>query len=149
MKLKPLDILYVEDDEMDVDLAKTAMQFVCDKERFKMQIVDDGEKAIQFLNRSEPYANAPAPDVILLDLNLPRVHGRDVLKTIKQSDRFKKIPVIVLTTSQRQEDIDESYMLGANGYLSKPNELAEYQRTFKAICEFWFNKASLPTRIPS
>jgi CheY-like chemotaxis protein len=84
--------------------------------------------------------------MVLLDLNLPRVHGRDVLRTIKETELLKKIPVIILTTSQRQQDIDESYSLGASGYVTKPSELADYRHKFKAISDFWFASVNLPSK---
>jgi chemotaxis family two-component system response regulator Rcp1 len=145
MRTKPVDILYVEDDLMDVDLVRNALVSSGHGD-VRMQAVEDAEKAIRFLNRSNPYEGVSLPDLILVDLNLPKTHGRELLKTLKQSDRFKRIPVIVFTTSQLQEDIDESYALGASGFVTKPFELKDYQQTFDAICNFWFSRASLPSK---
>jgi CheY-like chemotaxis protein len=147
MEQKAIDILYVEDDELDVQLAKTALDYVSKPGAFRIHVVDDGEKALQFLHRAEPYQDVISPDMILLDLNLPKLHGRDVLRSIKDTEKFKKIPVIVLTTSQLQEDVDESYSLGASGYLTKPNELNDYRQKFKAISDFWFNSVNLPSKV--
>ena len=147
MEQKAIDILYVEDDELDVQLATTALDFVSKPGAFKIHVVDDGEKALQFLKRAAPYQDAISPDMILLDLNLPKLHGRQVLRAIKETERLKKIPVIILTTSQRQEDVDQSYSLGASGYLTKPNELTDYRQKFKAISDFWFNSVNLPSKI--
>jgi two-component system response regulator len=141
-----IDILYIEDDELDVQLARSALEHVCSPGLFNLSVVDDGEKALQFLKKHEPYEKTAFPDIVLLDLNLPKVQGRDILRFIKETSDLKKIPVIVLTTSQLQEDIDASYTLGANGYLTKPSELAEYRAKFKAICDFWIGRASLPTK---
>ena len=143
---KLIDILYVEDDELDVQLAKTALEYVSKPGTFAIHVVDDGEKAMQFLNKIGEYEKAVSPDIILLDLNLPKVHGRDVLKSIKETDRFRKIPVIILTTSQLQEDIDISYALGASGYLTKPSELLDYREKFKAFNDFWLTRVSLPSK---
>ncbi len=147
MEQKPIDILYVEDDDLDVQLVKTALEYVAKPGTFRMHVVDDGEKALQFLNRTDGYCDVASPDMILLDLNLPKVHGREILRSIKEAKHLKKIPVIILTTSQLQEDVDESYSLGASGYLTKPNELSDYRQKFKAISDFWFSSVNLPSKI--
>lgn len=149
MPIKPVDILYVEDDVMDVDIAKTALGLVCEPHLYNMAVMEDGEKAVKFIENPENPSGSPRPDLILLDLNLPKVHGREVLRKIKGSKDYKNVPVIVLSTSRVQRDIDETYELGACAYLTKPNELDGYKETFKAICDFWFKKVKFLGKGPA
>jgi two-component system, chemotaxis family, response regulator Rcp1 len=118
---KPVEILLVEDNPMDVIVTREALKDgkVCNH----LSVVQDGEEAIRFLRREEPYANAPRPDVILLDLNLPKKDGREVLSEIKEDPGLRDIPVIVLTTSKAEEDINKSYQLHANCFITKPVDI--------------------------
>ena len=114
---KPAQLLFVEDNPGDVRLTEQALQ---DGEKFNLHIVSDGEKALNFLNRIGEYENAPIPDLILLDLNLPKKDGREVLADVKADEDLKRIPVVVLTSSKAEEDIIKVYNLNANCYITKP-----------------------------
>ena len=114
------------------------------KRRYHVSSVGDGEEAILFLHRQGKYFEAPIPDLLILDLNLPRKDGRAVLKELKSDSEFCKIPVLVFTTSQASSDITSSYELGANCYLRKPGNLAEYRAIVQAMADFWFGFATLP-----
>jgi CheY-like chemotaxis protein len=107
-------------------------------------VVGDGEEALAFLRRSGKYAAAPRPDLILLDLNLPKKSGREVLAEIKSDDYFKRIPVVVLTVSKDEEDIMESYNLHANCFITKPIDLHQFLRVVRAIEDFWLTIVKLP-----
>ena len=109
-----------------------------------MQVVGDGVEALAFLRREGKYAEAPRPDLILLDLNMPRMDGRSFLSEMRADDNLKAIPVVVLTTSRTEEDIVKSYRLGANCYITKPVGLAEFTRVVNAIEDFWFTIVRLP-----
>lgn len=147
MNAKKLDVLYVEDDPADVELAQTALEDMPEHaSRFKMHVVEDGDQALKFLNRTEPYKEAAMPDMILLDLNLPKTHGTEVLKAIKDSDLLHNIPVVIFTTSKSQVDIDKSYNLGANAFLTKPGEYNEYVQTFQSVYNFWLKRNNFPTK---
>jgi DNA-binding response OmpR family regulator len=110
-----------------------------------MNTVVDGEAAMAFLRRKGEYADAPRPDLILLDLNLPRKDGREVLKEIKDDDNLKSIPVVILTTSRAEEDILRAYGLNANCYICKPIDLDQFSKIIKAIEEFWLTIVKLPS----
>jgi two-component system response regulator len=122
--VKPIEILLVEDNPGDADLAREAL----DGSKFHndLHVVDDGEKAMAFLRREGPYADMPRPDLILLDLNLPRKDGRQVLAEIKADDYLKRIPVVILTTSRAEEDVIKSYNLHANCFIIKPIDLHQF-----------------------
>ena len=107
-------------------------------------MVDDGEKALAFLRRQGAYAGVPRPDLILLDLNLPRKDGREVLAEIKSDDHLKRIPVVILTTSRAEEDVLKTYNLHANCYISKPIDLNQFMRVVKSIEDFWLSIVVLP-----
>jgi len=142
--LTPLEILLIEDDPGDVELTKEAME---DSKLFThLHVVEDGEEAMAFLKREGQYADAPKPDLILLDLNLPRKDGRQVLKEVKEDSDLKVIPVVILTTSSAEEDILRSYRLGANCYVTKPVGLEQFIKVVEAIDNFWFTVVKLPTR---
>ena len=139
-----VQILLVEDNPGDARLARQGLrQF---KTANELHIVDDGIKAMAFLHREGAYAAAPRPDLILLDLNLPRKDGREVLRDIKQDDGLKTIPVIVLTTSHADEDIVRTYSLHANCYVTKKLDLAEFFETVRSIEGFWLRTVQLPAR---
>jgi chemotaxis family two-component system response regulator Rcp1 len=142
MKWKSAEILLVEDDPADVELTRETLADA--KVLTRLHVVGDGLEALAFLRREERYAEAPRPDLILLDLNLPRMDGRALLAEIRADDRFKSIPVVVLTTSQAEEDIVKSYRLGANCFITKPVGLAEFARVVNAIEAFWFTIVCLP-----
>ena len=139
---RPIKLLLVEDDRGDSDLIEEA--FEDSTYPVKISLVRDGIQAIAYLQRKDEYANASLPDLILLDLNLPRMGGQEVLKTIKSDDNFKHIPVIILTTSDSQEEILMAYNLGANCYLCKPLGLQEFMELIRTIENYWFTVVKLP-----
>jgi CheY-like chemotaxis protein len=138
----PLEILMVEDSLADVRLTKRALS----KSRLPnhLHVVRDGVEAMAFVQRREPFAGAPRPNLILLDLNLPRKNGREVLAEIKADASLRSIPVVVLTTSLAPEDVRTCYQLHANCFLVKPVDLESYTATILAIEEFWLNRVKLP-----
>ena len=137
-----MDILLVEDSPTDVILAQEALEHA--KVLNQLHIVSDGVEALDFLHRRAPFENAVRPDLILLDLNLPRKDGREVLSEIKADDDLKRIPVVVLTTSKAEEDILRAYGLHANCYVSKPVDFEQFAHVVRAIETFWFSIVSLP-----
>ena len=139
-KLNPR-ILIVEDNPADAKLIIRALSQGASK---IIDVVGDGEEALDFLYRRGKYAQAPRPDLILLDLNLPRVDGRAVLSTVKADDQLRCIPVLVFSTSDDQRDVQNAYELSANCYLVKPSELDHYKDVAQAI-DSWFETAMLPT----
>lgn len=140
---KPVEILLVEDNPGDVRLALEALK-EC-KLRNNVHVIHDGLEALRFLLREGGHEGAPRPDLILLDLNLPRMDGREVLGRIKADSRFRSIPVVVLTTSQAEEDILKTYDLHANCFISKPVDIDQFLMVVKKIEDFWFTIAKLPT----
>jgi len=140
---KVVEILLIEDNVGDARLAKEALSDA--KVRNNLSWVADGVEGIAFLRREGSYANAPRPDLILLDLNLPRKDGREVLSEIKSDDKFKRIPVVILTTSQAEEDILRAYHLNANCYISKPVDLDQFMKVVKTIEDFWLTIVKLPS----
>jgi CheY-like chemotaxis protein len=142
MAFKTVEILLVEDDPADVELTRETM--ANSKVVTNLHVVEDGLEALDFLRREGKYADAPRPDLILLDLNLPRMDGRALLAEMRTDERLKSIPVVVLTTSQAEEDIVKSYRLGANCYITKPVGLAEFARVVHSLEEFWFTIVRLP-----
>ena len=139
---KPVEILLVEDNPGDVDLTMEALEN--SKIRNTVSVAGDGEEAMAFLRRTGKHAGAPRPDLILLDLNLPKKDGREVLAEIKSDDELKRIPVVIITTSQAEEDILRSYNLHANCYITKPIDLHQFIRVIKAIEDFWLTIVKLP-----
>ena len=137
-------ILLVEDNPADVRLTKEALRN--GKVLHELHTVSDGVEAMAFLPGDPPYTNAPRPDLILLDLNMPRKDGREVLADVKNDPALARIPVIVLTTSQADEDILKSYDLYANGYIVKPVDLEQFFTTIKNLKEFWMSIVMLPPR---
>ncbi len=144
MKGEPVQILLVEDDPGDVELTKETLAE--SKLALNLDVVSDGVKALAFLRKEGRYKNKPRPDVILLDLNLPRKDGREVLKEVKNDADVKTIPVVVLTTSAADEDVLKSYGLGANCYITKPLGLDQFTKVVRSIEEFWFTIVKLPNR---
>jgi chemotaxis family two-component system response regulator Rcp1 len=140
----PVEILLVEDNPGDARLAREGLS-EC-KIHNNLNVVDDGVKALAFLRRQGDYAKAPRPDLILLDLNLPKKDGRDVLREIKEDQSLRLIPVVVLTTSKAEEDIVKSYALHANCYVTKPLGLQQFIDVVQSIEDFWFSIVRLPPR---
>jgi CheY-like chemotaxis protein len=138
----PIEILLVEDDPGDVRLTREALKE--GKVRNTLTVARDGIEALQILRREGPHAQAVRPDVILLDLNLPRMDGREVLKAIKSDAKLRLIPVVVLTTSSADEDVLRSYDLQANCYVTKPLDLDQFMNVVKTISEFWLEVVRLP-----
>ena len=142
MTFEPIEILLVEDDPGDVRLTQEALKH--SKLRNNLYVVEDGVEAMEFLHQENSFADMPRPDIILLDLNLPRKDGREVLKEIKADDDLKRIPVVVLTTSENDEDILTSYDLHANCYITKPVDMSRFIQIVKTIEGFWFSIVKLP-----
>jgi len=142
-----IEVLLVEDSPGDVRLTQEAFREA--NPSIRLHVASDGVEAMAFLRREGPNAVAPRPDFILLDLNLPRMDGREVLARIKMDDRLKTIPTIVLTTSEAEVDILRSYELQANCYMSKPVQLDEFEAVVKSINEFWLKRAKLPQQLRS
>ena len=140
---KPVEILLVEDNGADVRLTKEALKE--GKVLNNLSVVANGVEAVDFLRRKGKYADSPRPDLILLDLNLPKKNGREVLGEIKQDPDFKRIPVVVLTISKSEEDIMKSYNLHANCYISKPVGLDKFLDVVKSIEDFWLTIVKLPS----
>ncbi len=141
--MKTVEILLVEDNPGDARLAKEALKEA--KVRNSLHWVEDGVEAMTFLRRQGKYADAPRPDVILLDLNLPKKDGREVLAEVKEDGDLKRIPVVVLTVSDAEEDIIKTYNLHANCYIRKPLDLDRFIEVVKSIEEFWLTIVMLPT----
>ena len=138
----PVHILLVEDNPGDVRLTQEAFREADPAVRIHVAV--DGVEALAFLRRNGKHGQAPRPDIILLDLNLPKMDGREVLAHIKDDDDLRTIPTIVLTTSASEADITKSYQLQANCYLNKPVELDAFENLVKSIDDFWLTKAQLP-----
>jgi two-component system, chemotaxis family, response regulator Rcp1 len=141
--VEPIEILLVEDSPADVDLTREALEDA--KVRNNLHVASDGVEALAFLRREGPYANAPRPDLILLDLNLPKKDGREVLAEIKADPIQRRIPVVVLTTSEAEQDILRSYDLHANCYITKPVDLEQFVTVVRSIEDFWLAIVKLPT----
>ena len=139
---RPIEVLLVEDNPGDVRLTRET--FTESGARANLHVVGDGVEALAFLRRQGPYSQAPRPSIILLDLNLPRKDGREVLAEIKADHDLRRIPVVVLTTSQAERDILKSYDLHANSYITKPVDLDEFLAVIGAIENFWLTIVSLP-----
>lgn len=139
---KPIDILLVEDNPGDVRLTQEALRE--GKIHNNLYVVKDGLEAMEFLRRQGRHSGATRPDLILLDLNLPKKDGREVLADIKNDPELKRIPVVVLTTSAAEEDVLKSYNSHANCYITKPVDLEQFMKVAKAIREFWLTIVKLP-----
>lgn len=140
--LRPVEILLVEDNPGDVVLTREAL--LEGKLHTRLSVVSDGEAALAYLRREAPFAAAARPDLILLDLNLPRLSGREVLAAVKADDQLKSIPVVVLTSSEAEQDIVASYKLNANCYISKPVDLDQFIKVVRSIEDFWLTVVRLP-----
>ena len=138
----PIEVLLVEDSPGDVRLTQEAFREA--NRSVRLHVANDGVEAMAFLKRTGKNVEAPRPDLILLDLNLPRMDGREVLALIKEDDELKTIPTVILTTSDAEADIVKSYQLQANCYLSKPVQLEAFEGLVKSINDFWLTRAKLP-----
>jgi two-component system, chemotaxis family, response regulator Rcp1 len=141
---RTIEILLVEDNPGDVRLTLEAFKEAEVPNNFS--VVNDGVEALSYLRQEGPYANSAVPDLILLDLNLPKKDGREVLAEIKADRLLRKIPVVILTTSAAKEDIAQAYSTHANGYITKPVNLHEFLRVVHSIENFWLTVAKLPSR---
>ena len=137
-----IQVLLVEDSPGDVRLTQEAFRDI--NTAVQLHVVSDGVEAMAFLRHEGAYVNAPRPDLALLDLNLPRMDGREVLACIKADERLKTIPIVVLTTSDREEDVAKSYQLQANCYLIKPAQFDDFAALLKSVNDFWLTRAQLP-----
>lgn len=139
--MQPIEVLLVEDNPGDVYLISVALQDSSIEKH--IDVVEDGEEAIRFLQRRGKYANAPAPEIVILDLNLPKVDGHQVLQYIKTSPHLRHIAVVILSTSTRDHDVALAYDNRANCYLAKPNDLDEYFEVVRQIDQYWLNYVQL------
>jgi CheY-like chemotaxis protein len=138
----PVEVLLIEDSPGDVRLTQEALREA--NRAVHLHVVSDGVEAMAFLRKEGTFAKMPRPDLILLDLNLPKMDGREVLAQIKSNDSLKTIPTIILTTSEAEADIVKSYQLQANCFLSKPVQLEDFENLVKSINDFWLTKVKLP-----
>ena len=139
---RPIEILLVEDDPGDVLMTKEAFEH--NKVRNTLTVVADGVSALEYLRKEGEHADAPTPDLVLLDLNLPRMDGREVLQALKADERLRSIPVVVLTTSEAEEDVVRSYALHANAYVTKPVDFDAFITVVRQIDEFFVEVVRLP-----
>ena len=140
---RPIEILLVEDSPGDVTLTIEALRDA--KVANNLPVARDGEEALRFLRQEAEFADRPRPDLILLDLNMPRKDGREVLADMKADDELKRIPVVVLTTSQSEDDVAAVYNLSANCYVAKPVDLDQFLGVVRAIDDFWLSLVKLPS----
>ena len=141
-KVRPLELLLVEDSPTDILMTKEAFEHA--KVLLNLHSVEDGVEVLKFLRREGKYGQVPRPDLILLDLNLPKKDGREVLAEIKADDELKSIPVVVLTTSKAEEDIARAYHLHANCFITKPVGFANFTEVVRSIERFWLTVVTLP-----
>lgn len=137
-------ILLVDDNEVDQFLTRRA--FAQSGFRVRLECVDDGELCLQFVRKEGPYADAPTPHLVLLDINMPRMGGKEVLRAMKADEALRRIPVVALTTSQSDRDKQEMYDLRANSYIIKPVDFNAFVDIVKALCQYWFRIVTLPPR---
>ena len=141
--MNPLSVLLIEDNPADADLTREA--FESNRQDVDLSVVLDGVDALDFLHQREGFSDATEPDLVLLDLNLPRKDGREVLAEIKRSDRLRQIPVVVLSSSRDGEDVRQSYDLGANSYISKPVDFHSFRKALSTLKRYWFSTVELPS----
>jgi chemotaxis family two-component system response regulator Rcp1 len=141
---EPLHVLQVEDNPADVRLTREAFD-LC-RAAYRLHVVPDGVTAVEFLRRTGPFESAPRPDLILLDLNLPKMDGREVLREIKADETLRNIPVVVLTTSSATDDIQRAYELHANCFITKPVNVERFFEIISEVERFWLDTATLPPR---
>ena len=144
LDMRPIEVLLVEDDAGDVLMTREAFEDA--QVVNNLSVVSDGAEALEFLRRQGEYADAPRPDLVLLDLNLPRLDGREVLSEIKNDGELAMIPVVILTTSEAEEDVVRSYALHANAYVSKPVDFDQFLTVVKQIDDFFVSVVRLPGR---
>jgi len=137
-------VLLVEDNPDDVIITRRAWKKGCI--RNKLLVTKDGEEALRLLRKEEEYVDAPTPCIILLDLKMPRINGFEVLETVKNDDNLRDIPIVVLTSSERRDDINRAYKLGCNSYIEKPVSFEKFIRTILAINQYWLVISKLPER---
>ncbi|MEN6459281.1 MAG: response regulator [Thermoguttaceae bacterium] len=142
MTLKPIELLLVEDSEPDVRLTIEALREA--KVKNRLWVAEDGVEALDFLYQRNSHAGVPRPDLILLDLNLPRMDGREVLREIKDDESLRRIPVVILTTSRSEQDVLKAYDLHANCYITKPVDFTRFMEVVKSIEDFWLTVVKLP-----
>ena len=140
-----VEILLVEDNPGDARLCQEALKE--SKILNNLHIAKDGQEALDFIFKIGEYQDVPTPDLIILDLNLPKVHGKDVLRQVKENENTKKIPVVVLSSSKAEEDIIKSYELHANSYITKPLDFNQFIEIVKELNEFWLGIVKLPTKV--
>ncbi len=140
--IMPIEVLLVEDNPGDAQLTRIALED--SKISINLNVVEDGVEAMAFLRKQEKYVTVANPDIVLLDLNLPRKDGREVLAEIKGDEKLKRIPVVILTTSQAEEDILKAYNLYANCYITKPVDFDQFVKIVQSIENFWFAIVKLP-----
>jgi len=141
-RVQPMEILLVEDNPVDVVITKEA--FNAGRVRNNVHVVEDGEEAMDFLHKRGKYSSVPTPEIILLDLNLPKKDGREILAEVKADPSLRRIPVIVLTTSQDKEDIWRSYDLQANCFITKPVDTEQFTKAMERVGQFWPSVVRLP-----
>ncbi len=142
--LKRIEVLLVEDDPQDVEITKELMEL--SKVRLNVNVVGNGAEALSYLRKENEFANSMRPDLILLDLNMPKMNGREFLHEIKKDDSLCMIPVVILTTSKADEDIVKTYKLGASCYVTKPVGLDQFQKVVQAVDNFWFTVVKYPPK---
>jgi CheY-like chemotaxis protein len=142
--MQPIEILLVEDNPGDVRLTREALKDA--KVANTLHVVEDGVAALDYLHQRGQYAQAARPHLVLLDLNLPKKNGREVLAEVKSTDRLKAIPIVILTTSQAEEDVLRAYNLHANCYITKPVDFTQFTNIVKTIEDFWLTIVTLPPR---
>lgn len=145
LSVEPIEILLADDNPADARL--TAEGFKVAGLKHKITVVQDGQQVLDYLRRKLPYAHVSLPDLILLDLNMPKKNGHEVLSEVKSDNDLKMIPIIVFTASDAERDINESYRLQANAYITKPIDLDEFIRLVRSIDEFWFKFVKLPKAV--
>jgi len=141
---QPINILLVDDDLADIKLTKRALK--AGRVLNNVHVVKDGIEAMAFLRGEDEFANAPRPDLVLLDLNMPRMGGREVLQEVKADDHLKSIPIVVLSTSAADSDIAMSYSKHANSYITKPVDTEQFNRAVVAVTDYWFSVVKLPEK---
>lgn len=142
--MTPIEVLLVDDDEADIELTRRAL--LNNKLKINLHICFDGIEALQFLRREGKFEYAARPDLVLLDLNMPKKDGRETLEEIRKDDKLKDLPVVILTTSQADEDVIHSYEVGCNCYVAKPVGLDEFTKMLTILKDFWFTVVKLPPR---
>ena len=143
-RVRPIEILLVEDSSTDILMAREALAEA--KVLNHLSVMENGEEALRFLHKQEPFTDALRPDLVLLDLNLPRRSGQEVLDEIKTDEKLKRIPVVVLTTSRADQDVLATYGLHANCYISKPLDFGKFTDVVRSIEQFWLCVVTLPPR---